>query len=204
MADQEQVLVAETSVIENLGLFHGLESDVDRYLSDLFTPGTLSFKPRPEMETDPSHKQLIPYVLMECNGKYLNYVRGKRAGETRLVAKRSMGIGGHINPVDASAPLSDVDLKDVYYAAVQREIEEEVNVNTNHTDNIVALLNDDTNEVGKVHLGVVHLWKLDSEDVTRNEQMITQLTFSTIDELNAVKDTMETWSQLCLEALEKM
>ena len=204
MASQEHVLVVETKVIEQLGLFHGLESDVKKYLDAIFAPGVLSFKPRSEMETNPNFKQLIPYVLMEADGRYLNYVRGKRAGETRLVSKRSMGIGGHINPIDAKAPLFETDYRDVYNAAVQREIDEEVDVKANHTDSIIALLNDDTNEVGKVHLGVVHLWKLDSEDVTRKEQMITQLTFSTIDELNAVKDTMETWSQLCLEGIEKM
>ena len=71
-------------------------------------------------------------------------------------------------------------------------------------DKIVALLNDDSNEVGQVHLGVVHLWTLDSEDVTRKEQMITQMGFSTLEELHQLRDTMETWSQLCLDGLEKM
>lgn len=202
MAQTEQVLVVETKLIEELGLFHGLESDVEKYLDEIFAPGVLSFKPRDEMETNPAYKQLIPYVIMECGGKYLNYVRGKRAGETRLVSKRSMGIGGHINPVDNDNPLFGIE--EMYERAVEREIVEEVNVNTGHTGSIIALLNDDTNEVGKVHLGVVHLWKLDTEEVTRKEQMITQLAFSTIEELNAVKDTMETWSQLCLEGLEKM
>lgn len=200
----EQVLVVERKVIEELGMFHGLQFDVAPYLNKLFAPGAMSFMPRPEAEKNPDYKQLIPYVIMGCNGKYLNYVRGKRAGETRLVSKRSMGIGGHINPVDDEAPLFGTDFSEVYQRAVDREIAEEVEVKANHTDRIVALLNDDTNEVGQVHLGVVHYWDLDSEDVTRREQMITQMNFMTADQLREVRETLETWSQLCLDGIDKM
>ena len=84
------------------------------------------------------------------------------------------------------------------------EVDEEVDVGGKHTDRIVALLNDDSNEVGSVHLGVVHLWELDSEDVTRREQMITQMSFMTLEELISVRETMETWSALCVDGLDKM
>ncbi len=204
MAKEEQVLVVERKVVEQVGLFHGLNFNVAPYLDKLFAPGIPKFMPRPEAEANPDYKQLIPYVIMTCNGKYLTYVRGKRAGETRLVSKRSIGIGGHINPVDHEAPLFGTDFREIYNTAVQREVAEEVDVQANHTDQIVALLNDDTNEVGQVHLGVVHLWTLDTETVTRKEQMITQLTFMTPEQLNEVKETMETWSQLCLQGLTKM
>lgn len=204
MATEEQVLVVERKVVEEVGLFHGLNFNVTPYLDRLFAPGVPRFIPRSKAEADPGYKQLIPYVIITCNGKYLTYVRGKRAGETRLVSKRSIGIGGHINPVDHDAPLFGTDFKQIYDTAVQREVAEEVNIEAPHTDRIVALLNDDTNEVGQVHLGVVHLWTLDAETVTRKEQMITQLTFMTPEQLNEVKETMETWSQLCLQGLTKM
>jgi predicted NUDIX family phosphoesterase len=204
MAGVEQVLVVERQIVEELGLFHGLQSDVSPYLDRLFQPGVPRFMPRPQAENDPSFKQLIPYVIITCNGRYLTYVRGKRAGETRLVGNRSIGIGGHINPVDNEIPLFGTDYRHVYDTAVEREVAEEITIDTAHTDRIFALLNDDSNDVGKVHLGVVHIWSVDSEQVVRREQMITQLAFMTIDELNAVKDSMETWSQLCLEGLEKM
>jgi predicted NUDIX family phosphoesterase len=204
MVAEERVLVVKQKIVAELGLFHGLQFDIDPYLEALFAPNTLSFMSRSQAEKNPDYKQLIPYVLMECDGKYLSYVRGKRGGEKRLIGNRSMGIGGHINPIDDEIPLFGTDYREVYDTAVAREIEEEVNVKANHTDRIIALLNDDTNEVGQVHLGVVHLWTLDSEDVTKKEQMITQMGFSTIAELKEVKDTMETWSQLCLEGLEKM
>ncbi len=203
MTHEEQVLVVERKVVEEVGLFHGLNFNVTPYLDKLFAPGVPRFIPRPEAEANPAYKQLIPYVIITCNGKYLTYVRGKRAGETRLVSKRSIGIGGHINPVDNETPLF-ADFREIYDIAVQREVAEEVEVKANHTDQIVALLNDDTNEVGQVHLAVVHLWTLDAETVTRKEQMITQLAFMTPTELQEVKETMETWSQLCLQGLTKM
>ena len=204
MAKEEQVLVVETKLVEKIGLFHGLQFDVEPYLDALFAPGAPRFMSRSEAENNPDFKQLIPYVIMSHDGNCLTYIRGKRAGETRLVGNRSIGIGGHINPVDNEVPLFGTDYREIYDTAVQREVEEEVNVEAKHIDHIVALLNDDSNDVGKVHLGVVHYWTLDSDDVTRKEQMITQMTFMSCAELNEVKDSMETWSQLCLEGLDKM
>jgi predicted NUDIX family phosphoesterase len=198
------VLVIERKVLEQAGMFHGVMLDVERYLRELFAPGVFSFMSRPQAEADPSFKQLIPYVIMSHDGKYLTYVRGRRAGETRLVGNRSIGIGGHINPVDYEAPLFDTDFSQTYSTAVEREVAEEVSVEANHTDRIVALLNDDSNEVGSVHLGVVHLWILDAPQVSRREQMITQMAFMSPAELHGLRDTMETWSQLCLDSLSEM
>ena len=76
--------------------------------------------------------------------------------------------------------------------------------NTEHTDRIVAFLNDESNKVGSVHLGVVHYWALDAPNVDKREQMITQMAFMTSAELQEVKDTMETWSQLCLGRLAEI
>jgi predicted NUDIX family phosphoesterase len=201
MAAEEQVLIIETKVLEELGLFHGLMFDVDKYLEAIFVPGVPRFMARSQVEKDPSYKQLIPYVIMSCQGKYLNYVRGSRAGEKRLVGNLSIGIGGHINPVD---DISLLGIKETYLAAVEREVAEEVNVETNHSDRIAALLNDDSNDVGQVHLGIVHHWRLDEPKVSRKEQMITQMSFMTMEELRAVKDSMETWSQLCLDGLSRV
>jgi predicted NUDIX family phosphoesterase len=202
MPQDEQVLVVERNVFESAGAFNGLALDTQQYLDKLFAPGVPRFIPRPQAEKDPSYKQLIPYVIMTCKGQYLSYVRGKRAGETRLVAKRSIGIGGHINPVDWT--LFSTDPYKIYLEAVQREVAEEVSVETTYKDKVVALLNDDSNEVGQVHLGIVHLWTLDEPKVSRKEQMITQMSFMSIAELQQVRDTMETWSQICFDGLADM
>ena len=203
MVQEEQVLVVQRQVLEELGMFNGLIFDINPYLQKLFSPGVLRFMPRPQAEEDPAFKQLIPYVIMTCNGKILSYVRGKRAGETRLVGQRSIGIGGHINPAD-DLPLFNAYFRETYDAAVQREVAEEVSLNTNHSESIVALLNDDSTEVGRVHLGVVHLWNLDADKVERREQMITQMEFKTPAELLKVRDSLETWSQLCLDHLDQI
>jgi len=203
MAQEEQVLVIETKILERLGLFQGLAFDIDRYLREIFVQGVPRFMPRSQAEKDPSHKQLIPYVIMAHQGRYFSYIRGRRAGESRLVGNRSIGIGGHINPVD-DMPLFNSDFYDTYITAVKREVAEEVTVETIHTDSVVALLNDDSNEVGSVHLGIVHYWNLDTPKVDKKEQMITQMAFMTPEELEQTRDTLETWSQKCLDGLARM
>ncbi len=204
MPREEQVLVIERKVLEQVGMFQGLTFDVERYLREFFVQGVPRFMPRSQVEENPAYKQLIPYVLMSYQDKYLSYVRGKRAGETRLVGNRSIGIGGHINPIDADNSSLFAYLYDNYLTAVKREVAEEVSVETSHTDSIVALLNDESNEVGSVHLGIVHHWVLNAPNVSKREQMITQMAFMTPAELQEVQDTLETWSGLCLTRLAEM
>jgi predicted NUDIX family phosphoesterase len=204
MPREEHVLVVDRKVVEQAGMFNGLAFDVDRYLRELFVPGVPRFIPRSQAEADPSCKQLIPYVIMSNDGRYLTYVRGSRAGESRLLGLRSIGIGGHINPIDDEVPLFDANFREMYDTAVKREVAEEVSVQAGYTDRVVALLNDDSNEVGSVHLGIVHYWILDAPNVKKREQMITQMTFMTPAELQNVCDTLETWSQLCLSGLDEM
>lgn len=203
MPREEQVLVIERKVLEQVGMFQGLTFDVDNYLRKFFVQGVPRFMPRSQVEENPAYKQLIPYVLMSYQDKYLSYIRGRRAGEARLVGHRSIGIGGHINPAD-DMPLFDTDFYETYLTAVKREVAEEVSVETSHTDSIVALLNDESNEVGSVHLGIVHHWILNAPNVSKREQMITQMAFMTPAELQEVRDTLETWSGLCLTRLTEM
>ena len=200
MGQEEQVLVIKRQVVERAGMFNGLMFDTGRYLREIFGQGVGRFMNRSEVETNPDYKQLIPYVIMSYDGKYLSYVRGKRAGETRLVGNRSIGIGGHINPAD-DMPLFNTNFRETYLAAVDREVAEEVCVETKHSNRIVALLNDESNEVGSVHLGIVHYWALDEPNVSKREQMITQMAFMTPAELQEVRDSLETWSGLCVDHL---
>ncbi len=204
MSQEEQVLVVEREVLKRAGMFQGLTFNVDHYFDRLFAHGVSRFMPRSQAESDPAFKQLIPYVVMTHEGSVLSYVRGKRAGEKRLLGLRSIGIGGHINPVDDALPLFNADFADTYFAAVKREVAEEVSVETGYKDRVVALLNDDSTEVGKVHLGIVHLWNLDGPDVSKREQMITQISFMSPAELHEVRESMETWSSLCLDHLGDM
>ena len=140
-------------------------------------------------------------MLLVHNGRVLHYVRGKKAGEQRLAAKGSVGIGGHMN--DGDEHLFALD-REAYLAGVQREVAEELNVQTGFSNHIVALLNDDSNPVGQVHLGVVHVFKLETDQVTKREQMITQLEFLSLAELQDRRDHLESWSQICVDNLDRL
>lgn len=200
-SSDEKVLVVPRSLFDSLGAFQGLCFDVASYLPSLISKENSRFLPRSLAETDPTHKQLIPYALFVHNGKVLHYVRGKKAGEQRLASKGSIGIGGHINDEDEG--LFSME-RDAYDAAVEREIHEELSITSGYSNQIVALLNDDSNEVGKVHLGVVHRFDLESDAVTRKEQMITQLEFLSSEELKARGESLESWSKLCVDHLDQI
>ncbi len=197
----EMILVVRRALFEELGAFQGLCFDIDRYLPALLARKNNFFMPRPAAETDPAFKQIIPYALLTHGGKVLHYVRGKKAGEQRLVAKGSIGIGGHMN--DGDEGLFALD-RAAYDAAVEREVGEELKVGASFTNKAAALLNDDSNDVGKVHLGVVHVFTLDSDDVKKGEAMITDLQFLDRAELFSRRDAMETWSQICFDALDRL
>ena len=196
---QEHVLVVPTSVFHTLGHFQGFTGDTERYLRGLLDPQHTSYRPRAQMELDPSFKQLIPYVIFrhrDADGsvKLFEYTRGKGQGEARLHAKRSIGIGGHISADDSQATSA-------YEEGMRRELAEEVRIETPHQSRLVGLINDDETEVGRVHLGVVQLVDVDRPAVFPREADITAAAFRPVDDLLADLTRFETWSQICLKAL---
>jgi predicted NUDIX family phosphoesterase len=197
----ENILVIKRSLFDKLGSFHGLNFEPQKYLEAILSRGNNFFLQRAQAENDPTHKQIIPYAILAFENKVLYYVRGKKAGEQRLVAKGSVGIGGHMNESDESLFALD---EAAYRAGVEREVNEEVKIDTNFDDRIVALLNDDTTEVGQVHLGIVHIFKLAEPKVEKREAMITNLAFLSKDELLARRESLETWSQLCVDSLDRL
>ena len=195
----EEILVISRQLFDELGAFQGIKTDVDGYLEAILDPANNFFMDRGKAEDDPSFKQIIPYALFHHNGKYLHYTRGKSGGESRLHAQGSVGVGGHINPVDERAdPLG----KATYLAGVEREIDEELNITGGHKNRIVGLLNDDSNDVGKVHLGVVHIFDLESENVTSAEDALANLAFQSSEDLTGkLHGSLETWSRFCIDEL---
>src|SRR6187397_2370807 len=119
----EMILVVRRALFDELGAFQGLNFDIDRYLPALLARENNFFTPRPPAESDPSLKQIIPYVLLVHGGRVFHYVRGKKSGEQRLVAKGSIGIGGHMNDGDESLFAWD---EKAYRTGVEREVNEEV------------------------------------------------------------------------------
>ena len=197
----ENILVVRRSLFDELGSFHGLNFAPEKYLQALLSRGNNFFLPRAQAENDPTHKQIIPYAIIAHGNTVLHYVRGKKAGEQRLVAKGSIGIGGHMNDTDESLFAWD---EAAYRAGVEREVSEEIKIDTAFDDRIVALLNDDSTEVGRVHLGIVHVFRLAEPKVQKREAMITNLSFLTKSELIARRDNLETWSQLCVDSLDRL
>jgi predicted NUDIX family phosphoesterase len=197
----ENVLVFPRSLFEQLGVFQGFNADVDRYLPAILDKKNNSFQPRAKAETNPNFKQIIPYVVVTDGNSILHYVRGKKAGEQRLVAKGSIGIGGHINDEDHT--LFAFGLQ-AFQDAVKREVCEELAVQGTFDAKPVGLINDDSTEVGRVHFGVVHVLFRTPEKVRKNEQVITQVEFIPIEELKQRREQMESWSQLCLDNLDAL
>jgi predicted NUDIX family phosphoesterase len=199
----ENILVIRRSLFDELGAFQGLSFEPEKYLRPILSRGNNFFIPRSQAESDPTFKQIIPYALIVFKNSVLHYVRGKKAGEQRLVAKGSIGIGGHMAE-DADRFLWHSTDEETYRAGVEREVKEEITIDTPFEDRIVALLNDDSTEVGRVHLGIVHVFKLKEPQVRKREAMITGLTFLAKEELLARRENMETWSQICLDSLDRL
>jgi predicted NUDIX family phosphoesterase len=199
----ENILVIRRTLFDELGAFQGLSFEPDKYLSAILSRGNNFFIPRSQAESNPAFKQIIPYALIVFQNSVLHYVRGKKAGEQRLIAKGSIGIGGHMGEVADKFLWHSTD-EETYRAGVEREVKEEIKIDASFEDRIVALLNDDSTEVGSVHLGVVHVFKLAEPKVEKREAMITGLTFLAREELLARRETMETWSQICLDSLDRL
>jgi predicted NUDIX family phosphoesterase len=195
----EHVLVVPKDVFHRLGHFQGFCGDTDRYLKGLLDPAHTSYRPRSAMELDPSFKQLIPYVIFRHRSPsgqtmLFQYTRGKGQGESRLHAKRSIGVGGHISADDAAQASA-------YEEGMRRELEEEVVIDTTYRGRMVGLINDDETDVGRVHLGVVHLLDVERPAVQPRETDIMDAGFRPVPELISDISRFETWSQICLKAL---
>jgi predicted NUDIX family phosphoesterase len=189
----EHVLAVPTKLLHELGAFHGFNPAVANYLPRLLDPAQLRYLPRPEAEQDPSFKQLIPYVVLRWRDQVFHYTRGAAGTEARLRALRSLGIGGHICAEDSDAAA------DPYRAGLRREVAEEVYLETDFSERVVGLINDDRTPVGRVHLGIVHVFDLAAPRVRRREEALAESGFAPLELLRAARGQFETWSQLLLE-----
>jgi predicted NUDIX family phosphoesterase len=197
----EQVLVVPRSLFERAGAFQGFSGDTAAYLPLLLDPANTSWRPRATVEEDPSFKQLIPYCVLawrDADGRphYFAYTRGGGQSEARLRAKRSVGIGGHISSTDGEHG-DDTS----YDAGMRRELAEEIAIGGGWTSRCLGLINDDSNPVGQVHLGIVHLLELERPEVASRESELVECGFAPLDDLLGDRDRFETWSQIALDAL---
>ena len=201
MYEDESVLVIKRELFDEIGTFQGISTEIDKYLPAFLNPSNNFFIHRELAEDDPTHKQIIPYAIFKHGDKFLRYLRGKKSGEQRLASKSSIGIGGHINQDDFNSSSLE---KDTYLTGIEREINEELIINCDYNNLPIALINDDSNDVGQVHLGVVHLFDLESDQVEAGEANIENLEFLSSDDLLREKDNLESWSQICVDHLDEI
>ena len=195
----EQVLVVPREAFEAVGAFNGVRLNPQDYLSAFLQPGVARYMDRELAEQSPQFKQLITYAIFCHQGRILAYARTSKGGESRLHNKMSLGIGGHINPIDGLT-----DSISTYLAGMEREIREEITFTGSATQELFAIINDDTNEVGSVHLGIVHRFELDNDEVAPLEKKLTDMRFCTLDELaGPLYERLETWSAICVDALRQ-
>lgn len=153
------------------------------------------FIDRPAAEEDPSYKQIIPYVVLTQKGQVFSTRRLNKGGESRLHGKLSIGIGGHINPVD------ETDRRSVLMKGLERELDEEVYIR--HRGELVprGFINDDGNGVGAVHLGLCFSMEVEGEVSVKETEKLSGAWMS-LQELKAEYHNMETWSQIALAVAE--
>ncbi len=148
------------------------------------------FMPREAAERDPSHKQVIPYLVLRDGERWFLMRRTRAGGDARLHDRWSIGVGGHLNPGDGDVP-----------GGLRREWSEEVVADFVPEFKPVGLLNDDTVSVGSVHIGIVYVADAGGRPVTIRETNKLEGAFASSDEVAAVRDGMETWSRLVFDAL---
>lgn len=198
----EQIIVVSRELLFNneKNAFNGFLSKNDVQGEEIFnTFKNYEVKRRGDMEEDPSYKQLISYCLLENeNDEILVYQRLSGGGEERLHGQSSVGVGGHMNNVVGADSINEV-----LRVNAQRELNEEVGLSEDRSQNMeyIGFINDDTNAVGKVHIGVVFKIKVKSSDVEVRETDTLKINWVSQDEINDLNH-FESWSALILKDLK--
>lgn len=212
MDPNEQVLCVPRTVFEQTGLFQGFSSEWEKYVHSFLQSDVALFLPRGECETDPSYKQIIPYVMFhwERPGRdvWLRYTRTKQSGEGRLRGKASVGIGGHINPTDGKSalklPEEDKLLTipmDSFISGYRREVNEEVRIDATTSIRHVGVVNDDSDPIGEVHFGFMMEINLSLPCVYPADETTQEMYFESRQQLVDDIEEFEGWSQICIKVL---
>ena len=189
--DEDILVVSRNTLFKQTPAWNGVKKEVfDTFVDNIEQHAT--FISRASAETDESYKQVIPYLLFKFENKYFVMQRKSTASEQRLASKYSLGIGGHIRQ-------EDITNKSIFDWA-QREFEEEVNYTGSLQISKFGVLNDDSNAVGRVHLGMVILLEGESDQISIKDEHKSG-TMLTLEECKKLHSSMETWSQLILNEL---
>jgi len=196
--EEEYIMVFPTELLSGIGYFQGLSLETNKYLNVILNEKNYKFIRRKDAEVDPHYKQLIPYVILRYGETIFAYRRGKLLAEERLLGNYSIGIGGHISVHDTNW------FGTTYEEGVRREVNEEIKIDSKYKEEIVALINDDSNEVGKVHFGVIHIFTLDSPAIRAKEKSINEAKFLNLLKLKKDIQKFENWSKICIQEFGKL
>jgi predicted NUDIX family phosphoesterase len=196
---KEKVLCFERSTLEQVGVFQGMSLEIEKYMPALGNRSHVRYLDREQVEHDQRYKQIIPYALILCGDKILRYRRGKRGVESRLHGLYSVGVGGHISEQDNWLFSRGLG----YREAMRRRLMEELDIDVTR-EMAVAVINDDSTDVGRVHFGVVHIVRVADESLAHWRHGVVRPEFIPFDE--AVNDALsyESWSHICLMNLDRL
>lgn len=195
MSSASILVIARKHIPEPI-LKHGFNHASISMVKTILESPKLMFMDRNLAENDPDYKQLIPYVVFQNPKGFFNYQRGKASSETRLRLLRSLGVGGHIEKQDGDLG------ENCYLNGLWRELQEEVGVPPSKNIKLLGFINDDTNEVGNVHLGIVHLYQIETSNLESQEHNLHDCKFSNMNEIKEAEESFETWSRILMPYLE--
>ncbi len=204
--DKKILCISRKDWIVNCRFFHGVCGSTVHFM--LHMSDHLQFLRRGDIENDPNYKQIIPYVATFCTvgpERYLRYVRSTKGGEVRLHNKASIGIGGHIEEGDCG---DANNLQTIVRTAALREFDEELKIDGSYKFglSIRGLINDESDDVGRVHLGVLMQVAIDNSRVTAGDEEANEVEFMTPFQLySSLSDSnyeYENWSRLAIQFLK--
>jgi predicted NUDIX family phosphoesterase len=188
VVDERVFVVPRATVIDGAGWYGLRTDDLEAFVAAVEREGR--YEPRQLMERDPAHKQIIPYLVLRDGPRFFLMQRTDAGGDARLHGRYSIGVGGHLNPGDGGL-----------LGGLRREWHEELRASFVPEFRLVALLNDDTTEVGAVHLGAVYLADAAGAPVAIRETHKLTGAFVAAEAVAAVADRLESWSRLAFEFL---
>ncbi len=191
----EEVLIVPRAELFHGGSVHGfMTRGVEAFLAVIARHS--AFRPRAQVEDDPSLKQIIPYTIVRHRDRLFLFQRSRAGEEVRLHGRYSIGVGGHINRRDVEGAT------DIVAAGLRREMEEELRIDAPWRARLVGVLNDESNTVSQVHFGLVHVVEVERPAVRVRESDSLSGRLADPQEVRALRDRMESWSQLILDAAD--
>lgn len=196
---EEELIVVPTEILRALGPAPGFVPEIQRIVEVAFQPGVARGMPRARAEEDPRYKQLVAYVVLRYQDRIFHYQRSGRVGEQRLAGRRSLGVGGHLNAQDWRPGGG----WDALARGITRELTEEVDLAVIPPVTYLGVIDDDSDPVSRVHLGIVALADLDAASVSLRDPTLQDARFDPVETMRARLGDFEGWSRWCLPALAR-